>query len=107
VLRRAMRVIKNLLLEGTMNPFKHIWFTATTWNRVLTHVLLRPFAAAAKEGALPLEEVGKALEEAPRVTASAAPLDAAMAGVPSERLPSLCATSPRRNSTRPRCSRRP
>jgi cobalt-zinc-cadmium efflux system outer membrane protein len=84
-----MRLIKNLLLEGTMNPFKHIWFTVTTQSRVVTLVLLCPFAAAAEESPLSLDDaVGKALKDAPQVTASAATLEAAMAVAPSAgRLP--------------------
>jgi outer membrane protein, heavy metal efflux system len=84
-----MRLIKNILREGTMNPFKHIWFAATTWSRVLTLVLLCPLAAAAEEGPLSLDDaVGKALQDAPQVTASAATLEAAMAVAPSAgRLP--------------------
>jgi outer membrane protein TolC len=84
-----MRLIKNMLLEGTMNPFKHTWFAVTTWNRVVTLVLLCPFVAAADEGPLSLDDaVSKALKDAPQVTASAATLEAAMAVAPSAgRLP--------------------
>jgi outer membrane protein TolC len=84
-----MRLTKNMLLEGTMNPFKHAWFAVTTWNRVVTLVLLCPFVAAADEGPLSLDDaVSKALKDAPQVTASAATLEAAMAVAPSAgRLP--------------------
>lgn len=72
-----------------MNPFKHTWFAVTTWNRVVTLVLLCPFVAAADEGPLSLDDaVSKALKDAPQVTASAATLEAAMAVAPSAgRLP--------------------
>ena len=72
-----------------MNPFKRIWFAVTTWSRVVTLVMLCPLAAAAEESPLSLDDaVGKALKDAPQVTASAATLEAAMAVAPSAgRLP--------------------
>ena len=88
-MHRAMRLIKTILLEGTMNRFKHVLFEVATWNRVVMLVLLCPIAAAADEGPLSLEDaVGKALQEAPQVTASAATLEATLAVAPSAgRLP--------------------
>src|ERR1700716_2377199 len=84
-----MRVHENMLLEGTMNRFNHVLFAAAPWNRIVLLVLLCPFAVAAQDGPLSLEDaVDKALQEAPQVTASAAPLEAAGAVAPSAgRLP--------------------
>jgi cobalt-zinc-cadmium efflux system outer membrane protein len=84
-----MRVHENMLLEGTMNRFNHVLFAAAPWNRIVLLVLLCPFAAAAQDGPLSLEDaVDKALQEAPQVTASAATLEAAGAVAPSAgRLP--------------------
>jgi outer membrane protein TolC len=81
-------VHKNLL-EGTMNRFKHVLFATAPWNRIVMLVLLCPFAAAADEGPLSLEDaVDKALQEAPQVAASAATLEGAIAVAPSAgRLP--------------------
>src|ERR1700716_4285646 len=84
-----MRVHENMLLEGTMNRFNHVLFAAAPWNRIVLLVLLCPFAVAAQDGPLSLEDaVDKALQEAPQVTASAATLEAAGAVAPSAgRLP--------------------
>src|SRR5258708_16725746 len=79
-----MRLIKNILLEGTMNRFKRIWSAVSAWSRVVTLVLLCPLAAAAEEGPLSLDDaVGKALKDAPQVTASAATLEASVGAAPS------------------------
>jgi hypothetical protein len=47
-----MRVPKHILLEGTMNQFKHIFSTVTARYRVAMLVLLWPVVAAAEEGPL-------------------------------------------------------
>ena len=72
-----------------MNRFNHVLFAAAPWNRIVLLVLLCPFAVAAQDGPLSLEDaVDKALQEAPQVTASAATLEAAGAVAPSAgRLP--------------------
>ena len=72
-----------------MNRFNHVPFAAVPWNRIVLLVLLCPFAAAAEDGPLSLEDaVDKALQEAPQVTASVATLEAAGAVAPSAgRLP--------------------
>jgi len=72
-----------------MNRFNHVLFAAAPWNRIVLLVLLCPFAVAAQDGPLSLEDaVDKALQEAPQVTASAATLEAAGAVSPSAgRLP--------------------
>ena len=72
-----------------MNRFKHVPFATAPWNRIVMLALLCPFAAAAEDGPLSLEDaVDKALQEAPQVSASAATLEAAGAVAPSAgRLP--------------------
>src|SRR5260370_41259127 len=78
-----------MLLEGTMNRFKHILFALKARHRIAMLVLLCPVAVAAEEGPLSLEgAVDRALQETPQVVASAATLEAAQAVAPSAgRLP--------------------
>ena len=47
-----MRVPKHILLEGTMNQFKHTIYAVTARYRVAVLVLLCPVVAAAEEGPL-------------------------------------------------------
>ena len=72
-----------------MNSFKHVLYAIAPAYRFGLVVLLCPFAAAAQEGPLSLEDaVEQALHEAPQVAASAATLDAASAAAPAAgRLP--------------------
>lgn len=72
-----------------MNRFKHTLLAAAARHRIAMLVLWCPFAVAAGEGPLSIEDaVDRALQEAPQVAASAATLEAAGAVAPSAgRLP--------------------